>query len=163
MKYALLGCMIACMLLLGLCGVAVAAEKKFNHYSIDLPAKCSATEKEGIVTVSCGQDSFFAIGLFTRAETGNLSTKQFAEKHSARLKGTAPAKADDGGGWTFQAKSGKVMTHADVSSEGDLTMLFISDVSDTDWPEALQKAYDSLRGADDAADALIQKSLFERE
>ena len=33
MKYALLGCMIACMLLLSLCGVAVAAEKKFNHYS----------------------------------------------------------------------------------------------------------------------------------
>ena len=54
-------------------------------------------------------------------------------------------------------------THADVSSEGDLTMLFVSDVSDTDWPEALQRAYDSLRGADDAADSLIQKSLFERE
>jgi hypothetical protein len=55
------------------------------------------------------------------------------------------------------------MTHVDVSSEGDLTLLFISDVSDKDWPEALQKAYDSLRGADDPSDALIQKSLFERE
>ena len=49
------------------------------------------------------------------------------------------------------------------STEGDLTLLFISDVSDTDWPDALQKAYDSLRGTDDRADALIQKSLFERE
>ena len=163
MKDALLGCMVACMLVLGLCGSAVAAEKKFNHYSIDLPNKCTALEKEGIVTVSCGQDSFFSIGIFTKAETGGLTAKQFAEKHSARLKGTAPAKADDGGGWTFQAKSGKVKTHADVSSEGELTMLFVSDVSDTDWPEALQRAYDSLRGADDAADALIQKSLFERE
>ena len=163
MKNALLGCLMACVLLSGLCGVAVAAEKKFNHYSIDLPGKCTATDKEGIVTISCGQESFFAIGIFTRAETGNLSTKQFAEKQSARLKGTAPVKADDGGGWTFQATSGRVKTHADVSSESDLTMLFISDVSDKDWPEALQKAYDSLRGADDAADALIQKSLFERE
>ncbi|MTJ94174.1 MAG: hypothetical protein F8N36_15135 [Desulfovibrio sp.] len=163
MRDALLGSLMACVLLLGLCGVAVAAEKKFNHYSIDLPNKCTATEKEGIVTVSCGQDSFFSIGIFTKAEAGGLSTKQFAEKHSARLKGTAPAKADDGGGWTFQAMSGRVMTHADVSSEGDMTMLFISDVSDKDWPEALQKAYDSLRGADNAADSLIQKSLFERE
>ena len=163
MKDVLLGCVVACMLVLGLCGSAVAAEKKFNHYSIDLPNKCTALEKEGIVTVSCGQDSFFSIGIFTKAETGGLTAKQFAEKHSARLKGTAPAKADDGGGWTFQAKSGKVKTHADVSSEGDLTMLFVSDVSDTDWPEALQRAYDSLRGADDAADSLIQKSLFERE
>ena len=58
---------------------------------------------------------------------------------------------------------GKAPGHADVSTEGDLTLLFISDVSDTDWPDALQKAYDSLRGADDRADALIQKSLFERE
>ena len=163
MKYALLGCMVACMLLLGLCGVAVAAEKKFNHISMDLPSKCTATEKEGIATVSCGQDSFFSIGIFTKAETGGLNVRQFAEKHSARLKGTAPAKSDDGAGWTFQATSGRVKTHADVSSEGDLTMLFISDVSDADWPEPLQKAYDSLRGADDAADALIQKSLFERE
>ena len=163
MKYALLGCMVVCMLLLGLSGSAVAAEKKFNHYSMDLPNKCSALEKEGIVTVTCGQDSFFSIGIFSRAETGNLSARQFAEKQSARLKGTAPAKADDGGGWTFQAMSGRVKTHADVSTEGDLTMLFISDVSDADWPEPLQKAYDSLRGADDAADALIQKSLFERE
>ena len=163
MRYALLGSLMACVLLSGLCGVAVAAEKKFNHYSIDLPGKCTATEKEGIVTVTCGQDSFFSIGIFSRAETGNLSARQFAEKQSALLKGTAPAKADDGGGWTFQAMSGRVKTHADVSTEGDLTMLFISDVSDKDWPEALQKAYDSLRGADDVADALIQKSLFERE
>ena len=59
--------------------------------------------------------------------------------------------------------SGRVMTHVDVSSEGDLTLLFISDVSDKDWPETLQKAYDSLRGSDDASDSLIQKSLFERE
>ena len=97
MKYALLGCMVACMLLLGLCGVAVAAEKKFNHFSIDLPNKCTATEKEGIATVSCGQDSFFSIGIFTKAETGGLNVRQFAEKHSARLKGTAPAKSDSGG------------------------------------------------------------------
>ena len=163
MKYALLGSLMACVLLAGLCGAAAAAEKKFNHFSIDLPAKCSATEKESIVTVSCGQDSFFSIGIFTKAETGNMTPKQFAEKQSGRLKGTAPSKADDGGGWTFQAMSGRVMTHADVSTEGDLTLLFISDVSDADWPEALQKAYDSLRGADDRADALIQKSLFERE
>ena len=59
--------------------------------------------------------------------------------------------------------SGRVMTNADVSSDGTLILLFISDVSDKDWPDALQKAYDSLRGADDAADTLIQKSLFERE
>ena len=85
MKYALLGCMVACMLLLGLCGVAVAAEKKFNHYSIDLPSKCTATEKEGIATVSCGQDSFFSIGIFTRAETGNLSARQFADTVPHRL------------------------------------------------------------------------------
>ncbi|WP_374289032.1 hypothetical protein [Desulfovibrio desulfuricans] len=163
MRYALLGSLMACVLLSGLCGVAVAAEKKFNHYSIDLPGKCTATEKDGIATVSCGQDSFFAIGIFTKAEAGGLTPKQFAEKQSSRLKGTAPVKADDGGGWAFQAMSGRVMTHVDVSSEGDLTLLFISDVSDKDWPEALQKAYDSLRGADDASDSLIQKSLFERE
>ena len=48
MRYALLGSLMACVLLSGLCGVAVAAEKKFNHYSIDLPGKCTATEKEGI-------------------------------------------------------------------------------------------------------------------
>lgn len=163
MKYALLGSLMACVLLAGLCGTAAAAEKQFGHYSMDLPSKCTATEKEGLVTVSCGQESFFSIGIFTKAETGNLTTRQFAEKQSARLKGTAPSKADDGGGWTFQAMSGRVMTHADVSSEGDLILLFISDVSDKDWPEALQKAYDSLRGTDDRADALIQKSLFERE
>ena len=163
MKYALLGSLLACALLAGLCGSAAAAEKKFNHFSIDIPAKCTATEKEGIATISCGQESFFSIGIFTKAETGNLTPRQFAEKHSARLKGTAPTKADDDGGWAFQAMSGRVMTHADVSSEGDLTLLFISDVSDKDWPEALQKAYDSLQGADEKADALIQKSLFERE
>lgn len=59
MKYALLGSLMACVLLAGLCGAAAAAEKKFNHFSIDLPAKCSATEKESIVTVSCGQDYLF--------------------------------------------------------------------------------------------------------
>ena len=65
MRYALLGSLMACVLLSGLCGVAVAAEKKFNHYSIDLPGKCTATEKEGIVTVTCGQDSFFSM-VFSR-------------------------------------------------------------------------------------------------
>lgn len=163
MRYALLGSLMACVLLSGLCGVAVAAEKKFNHYSVDLPSKCTATEKDGIATVTCGQESFFSIGIFTKAEAGGLSPKQFADKQSARLKGSAPVKADDGGGWAFQGMSGRVKTHADVASEGDLILLFISDVSDKDWPEALQKAYDSLRGADDAADGLIQKALFERE
>jgi len=76
MKYALLGSLMACVLLAGLCGAAAAAEKKFNHFSIDLPAKCSATEKESIVTVSCGQDSFFSIGIFTKAETGNMTPKR---------------------------------------------------------------------------------------
>ena len=163
MKYALLGSLMACVLLAGLCGAAVAAEKKFNHFTMDVPSRCTATEKEGIATVSCGQGLFFSIGIFTKAEAGNLTPRQFAEKQSARLKGTVPSKADDGGGWTFQAMSDRVMTNVDVSSEGGLLLLFISDVSDTDWPDSLQKAYDSLRGADDAADALIQKSLFERE
>ena len=163
MRYALLRLLMGCVILGCLSGQAAAAEKKFNHGSVDLPASCTAKEKDGIATVSCGQDSFFSIGIFTKAEAGNLSTRQFAEKQSARLKGTAPAKADDGGGWSFQAMSGRVMTNADVSSDGNLILLFISDVSDKDWPDALQKAYDSLHGADDAADTLIQKSLFERE
>lgn len=163
MRYALSGSLLACVLLVTLCGAAAAAEKKFNHFSVDLTAKCAATEKDGIVTVTCGQDAFFSLGIFTKAEAGNLNVKQFAEKQSARLKGTAPAKADDGGAWSFQATSGKTRINVDVASSGDLLLIFITDVSDKDWPDPLQKAYDSLRGADDDADTLIQAALFERE
>ena len=48
--------------------------------------------------------------------------------------------------------------HRVLKPGGRLLVLEFSKVA-----EPLQKAYDSLRGADDAADALIQKSLFERE
>ena len=102
MKYALLGSLLACALLAGLCGSAAATEKKFNHFSIDIPAKCTATEKEGIATISCGQESFFSIGIFTKAETGNLNPKQFAEKQSTRLKGTAPPRPTTTAGGRFR-------------------------------------------------------------
>lgn len=44
--------------------------KKFNHYSMDLPNKCTALEKEGIVTVFRAGRIRFSIGIFYQGETG---------------------------------------------------------------------------------------------
>ena len=150
---------VCCLVLLALALPAQAKEAKFAHFSIDVPAGCTAQEKDGIVTVTASKEAFFSIALYTKSEAGNLSDKDFAAKLSRQMKGSAPEPSEDGG-WTFTATSNGMLMNVDVVGDHDYLIMFMSDASDKEWPTSLQTAYDSITGNDDKIDTFLKKILF---
>ena len=148
-----------CLSLLALPCPAQAKEMKFTNFSMDVPPACTVQEREGKVTVRATPEVFFAIAVFTRAEVGNLSDKDFAAKLAQDLKGSAPIATEDGG-WSFTTKSGAVAANVDVVGDANYVMMFMSDAGDKEWPEALQTAYDSIKGNNTKIDDFLQKTLF---
>ncbi|WP_291438410.1 hypothetical protein [Desulfovibrio sp.] len=148
-----------CLSLLALSCPALAKEMKFAHFSMDVPAACTVQEREGKVTVRATPEIFFTIAVFTRGEAGNLSDKDFAARLAQQLKGSAPIATEDGG-WSFTAKAGTVAANVDVIGDADYVMMFMSDAGDKEWPEALQAAYDSIKGNNAKVDDFLQKTLF---
>ena len=150
---------VCCLVLLALALPAQAKEVKFAHFRIDVPAGCTAQEKDGVVTVTASKEAFFSIALYTRSEAGNLSDKDFAAKLSRQMKGGTPEPSEDGG-WTFTATSNNVLMNVDVVADHDNLIMFMSDASDKEWPTSLQTAYDSITGNDDNIDTFLKKVLF---
>ena len=140
-------------------GSPFAEVKQFKRFSIDIPKECSVHEENGVATVRTGEDSFFSIGIFLRAEADNMTAKDFSEKFSQKLGGTAPVASGDGG-WGFDVIKNDVPTSVEITADTQYIMTYMRDTSDKDWPDPLGKAYDSIKGSTPDIDAFMKKHLF---
>lgn len=136
--------------------LAAAAEKKFKDFTLDVPESCKAEEKDGILTISCHNNTFFALALRTGgAQKGREAADEFARQY----KGNTPM-LNDYGNYFFDTELNGISMKVELIEKDGMLLLYMSDNNPDGWPEALSKAFDSVTGNTPATDEFVKKYLL---
>lgn len=135
---------------------AAAVEQKFKDFTIDVPESCTAEEKERTVTVTCQDNTFFALSL---GPAGTLKGREAADEFARHYKGNTPM-LNDYGNYFFDTEWNGISMKVELIQQEGLILTYISRNIPDGWPEALSKAFDSITGNTPATDDFVKKYLL---
>ena len=149
---------VSALLLTLLAGIpfAFAAEKKFKDFTIDVPESCKAEEKEGTLTITCRENTFFALAL---RPSGALKGRGAADEFARHHKGNTPM-LNDYGNYFFDTERNGISFKVELIERDGMLLVYMSDNNPDGWPEALSRAFDSITGNTPAADKFVKKYLL---
>ena len=150
--------LVSAMLLFALAGapLAFAGEKKFKDFTINVPESCKAEEKDGLLTITCHANSFFALSL---RPAGPRKGREAADEFARQYKGNTPM-LNDYGNYFFDTEQNGMSVKVELIERDGLLLVYISDNNPDGWPEALSKAFDSIVGNTPAVDEFVKKYLL---
>lgn len=146
----------ALLLILGSTSLAFAETKTFSDFSIEVPENCTAIEKDRMVTVSCSDETFFALALRApMPQKGRAAADELARAY----KGNTPM-LNDYGNYAFTTQVNGTPMKVEIIEQDSMLMLYMSDANPNGWPEALSKAFDSISGNTPAVDDFVKQRLL---
>ena len=148
----------AAVLLITFAGIplAFAGGKKFKDFTVDVPESCKAEEKDGTLTVSCRENTFFALLL---RPSGTLKGRGAADEFARQHKGNTPM-LNDYGNYYFDTVQNGISVKMELIERDGLLLVYTSDNNPDGWPEALSKAFDSITGNTPVTDEFVKKYLL---